>query len=184
MKGFFAKLKDFSPKLKVSEILLLLMPQNRWKKACLYRSQFRAKNCKNVFPIEPSFQNNQPKSLVNTDRYWRRLGHTIIIDVDIAKCSLHILILVLTWQSEASQYCYWCWYCKVQPANIDIGIDIAKSSQKILVLVLILRSGASKYWYRYCYCKLEQAEIDIDIESLVLLSHIPGWVGLGWVGLG
>jgi len=29
MKGFFAKLKDFSPKLKVSEILLFLKPQNR-----------------------------------------------------------------------------------------------------------------------------------------------------------
>ena len=34
MKGYFAKLKDFSPKLKVSEILLFLMPQNRLKKAC------------------------------------------------------------------------------------------------------------------------------------------------------
>ena len=34
MKGFFAKLKDFSLKLKVSEILLFLKPQNRWKKAC------------------------------------------------------------------------------------------------------------------------------------------------------
>ena len=33
MKGFFAKLKDFSPKLKVSEILLFLKPQNRWEKA-------------------------------------------------------------------------------------------------------------------------------------------------------
>ena len=33
MKGYFAKLKDFSPKLKVLEILLFLMPQNRWKKA-------------------------------------------------------------------------------------------------------------------------------------------------------
>ena len=33
MKGFFAKLKDFSPKLKVSEIMLFLKPQNRWKKA-------------------------------------------------------------------------------------------------------------------------------------------------------
>ena len=32
MKGYFAKLKDFSPELKVSEILLFLMPQNRWKK--------------------------------------------------------------------------------------------------------------------------------------------------------
>ena len=32
MKGFFAKLKDFSPKLKVSEILLSSKPQNRWKK--------------------------------------------------------------------------------------------------------------------------------------------------------
>ena len=32
MKGFFAKLKDFYPKLKVSEILLFLKPQNRWKK--------------------------------------------------------------------------------------------------------------------------------------------------------
>ena len=29
MKGFFAKLKDFSPKLKVSEIMLLLKLQNR-----------------------------------------------------------------------------------------------------------------------------------------------------------
>ena len=33
MKGFFAKLKDFSPKLKNSEILLFLKSQNRWKKA-------------------------------------------------------------------------------------------------------------------------------------------------------
>ena len=33
MKGFFPKLKDLSPKLKVSEILLCLKPQNRWKKA-------------------------------------------------------------------------------------------------------------------------------------------------------
>ena len=32
MKGFSTKLKDFSPKFKVSEILLLLKPQNRWKK--------------------------------------------------------------------------------------------------------------------------------------------------------
>ena len=32
MKGFFAKLKDFSSKLKVSEILLSLKSQNRWKK--------------------------------------------------------------------------------------------------------------------------------------------------------
>ena len=36
MKGFFAKLKDFSPKLKVSEILLFLKPQNRWKKSLFY----------------------------------------------------------------------------------------------------------------------------------------------------
>ena len=33
MKGFFAKIKDFSPKLKVLEILLFLKPQNRWKKS-------------------------------------------------------------------------------------------------------------------------------------------------------
>ena len=33
MKELFAKLKDFSPKLKVFEILLFLKPQNRWKKA-------------------------------------------------------------------------------------------------------------------------------------------------------
>ena len=31
MKGFFAKLKDFSPKLKVIEIQFL-EPQTRWKK--------------------------------------------------------------------------------------------------------------------------------------------------------
>ena len=36
MKGFFAKLKDFSPKLKVSEILLCLLQQHRWKKPVVY----------------------------------------------------------------------------------------------------------------------------------------------------
>ena len=33
MKEFFLKLKDFSPKLKVSEILLCLKPQNRLNKS-------------------------------------------------------------------------------------------------------------------------------------------------------
>ena len=35
MKGLFAKLKYFSPKLKVLEILLFLKPQNQWKKPAL-----------------------------------------------------------------------------------------------------------------------------------------------------
>ena len=39
MKGFFAKLKDFSPKLKVSKILLFSMLQNRWKKAWIFKSK-------------------------------------------------------------------------------------------------------------------------------------------------
>ena len=39
MKGYLAKLKDFSPKLKVSEILFFLMPQNRWKKSLTYLCQ-------------------------------------------------------------------------------------------------------------------------------------------------
>ena len=33
MKAFLAKFKDFSPKLKVSEILLFLKPQNRRKES-------------------------------------------------------------------------------------------------------------------------------------------------------
>ena len=41
MKGFFAKLKDFSPKLKVSEILLFLKPQNRWKEAWIKKADLR-----------------------------------------------------------------------------------------------------------------------------------------------
>ena len=42
MKVFFAKLKDFPPKLKVSENLLFLKPQNRWEKAwgTAYRLNF------------------------------------------------------------------------------------------------------------------------------------------------
>ena len=40
IKGFFAKLKDFFPKLNVSEILLFSMPQNRWKKAWFRQLHF------------------------------------------------------------------------------------------------------------------------------------------------
>ena len=39
--GFFSKLKDFSLKLKVSEILLFLKPQNGWKKAWLNTQRVR-----------------------------------------------------------------------------------------------------------------------------------------------
>ena len=44
MKGFFSKLKDFSPKLKVSEILFFSKSQNRWKKACLKVHKPRSSN--------------------------------------------------------------------------------------------------------------------------------------------
>ena len=36
MKGILSELKDFSPKLKVSEILLCLKPQNRQKNTLSY----------------------------------------------------------------------------------------------------------------------------------------------------
>ena len=61
----------------------------------------------------------------NLNRFWYCIRQKLatVIDIVIAKCCQHVLILVLLLQSDAGKYWYWYWYCRLEAVAIDIDIE-------------------------------------------------------------
>ena len=101
-------------------------------------------------------------------KYWngieeiifREFSHSDIeIGIDIAKCVIMILKLILVLQNPLREYWNWYWYREMHWGSIEIDIDIAKCFEELLKLLLILQNPLPN--------------IDVFSISKNSVSHIP-----------
>ena len=83
----------------------------------------------------------------------------IEIGIDIAKCFITILKLILVLQNPLREYWNWYWYREMHWGSIEIDIDIAKCFEELLKLLLILQNPLPN--------------IDVFSISKNSVSHIP-----------